>query len=189
MLHVPVGAQSFGLTTPSWGTTRPAAANGTSVTPGTSSEGSWTAVGSALSYDGFGLLININSAFTASTPRNYVVDIGFDPAGGTSFTETIRDLLAGGATTYAAGGGCWYYFPIYIPAGTAIGARAQGTNATALRVGWLVMQRPMNPSMVRKGSFCETIGLTAGAIVGTAVTAGTTSEGSWTSIGSTTNRL
>jgi hypothetical protein len=47
----------------------------------------------------------------------------------------------------------------------------------------------MNPMQFRKGSFTETIGLTAGAIVGTAVTPGTTSEGAWTSLGTTVNRL
>lgn len=189
MLHVPVGAGSFCLMTPSYGTTRPAPGLGTTVTPGTASEGSWATVQSALAQDAYGIMVCINSAFTSATPRNYVVDIGADPAGGTSYSAIITDLLAGGATALDVGGGVWYYFPLFIPAGSTIGARAQGTNASTMKVFTSCFQLPMNPSQVRKGSFTETVGITPGAILGTSVTPGTSSEGSWTSIGTTVNRL
>jgi hypothetical protein len=187
MLHVPVGANTYGLTLPSWGTTRPAAANGTAVTPGTGSEGSWAQLGSDLADDAFGILININSNSASSASRNTVVDIGIDEAGGTSYTERISNLLCGGAPAYSAGGsGAWYYFPLFIPAGSAVAARGQGTVATAFRVGAMFMQRPANPSMIRKGSFVETLGISGTA--GTSITVGTTSDGSWTSVGTLTNR-
>lgn len=187
MLHVPVGANSFGLTLPSWGTTRPAAANGTSVTPAVGSKGSWAQLGSDLVDDTYGLLININSNSASAASRNTVVDIGVDEAGGTSYTVRIPDLLAGGAPTYSTGGsGQWYYFPLFIPAGSSVAARSQGSVTTAHRVGCVHLQRPMNQSSVRVGSYVEALGITAPA--GTSVTPGTTSEGTWTSIGTTTNR-
>lgn len=189
MLHVPVGSGSFNSMIASYGTTRPAAAMGTSVTPGTASKSAWVQVQSALANAAYGILININSAFTASTPRNLAVDIGVDLAGGSSYTTVIANLLAGGATTYSAGGGVWFYFPLFIPAGATIAARALQTNASTIRVLTQCLAQPMNPSQVRKGSFCESIGITEGAIVGTTVTSGTTSEGSWTSLGTTANRL
>lgn len=188
MLHVPVGANSFGLTLPSWGTTRPAAANGTSVTPGTGAYGTYAQVGSDLVDDAYGLLININSNSASAASRNTVVKIGIDPAGGTTYTDRITGLLAGGASTYAVtGGGVWYYFPLFVPAGAAIAAAAFGTVTTALRVGIIALQRPANPALVRCASYAETLGITGTA--GTSVTPGTTSEGAWTSIGTTARRL
>jgi hypothetical protein len=47
--------------------------------------------------------------------------------------------------------------------------------------------RPSNPSQIRKGSFVEAVG--ASNPNGTALTSGTTSEGSWTLLGTTVNRL
>lgn len=188
MLHVPVGGQTFGMTTPSWGTTRPAAANGTSVTPAVGSKGSWAQLGSDLTQDCYGILININSNSASAASRNTTVDIGIDRAGGTSYVVEIADLLAGGSAPYNIGGaGQWFYFPMFIPAPAAIAARAQGTVTTAIRVGCVLLQQPMNPSMFRKGSFVETLGITAPN--GTAITPGTTSEGAWTSLGTTTKRL
>jgi hypothetical protein len=143
-------------------------------------------LGSDLVNDTYAIMININSANTSGTARNYIVDIGVDLAGGTSYTAVIDDLLAGGASSYTVSAGVWYYFPLFIPAGAAVAARARGTNATAIRVGAIFMQRPSNPSQFRKGSFVETVG--ANGIVGTAVTSGTTNKGSWTSLGTTTKR-
>lgn len=188
MLHVPVGANSFGLALPSWGTTRPAAANGTAVTPGSGTKGSWVQLGSDLVDDCYGILININSNTASAASRNTVVDIGVDLSGGTSYTVLIADLLCGGAVTYTTGGGgVWYYFPLLIPSGAAIAARAAGSVTTAIRVGAVFSQQPYNPSMIRKATFTETLGITGQA--GVSVTPGTTSEGSWTSIGTTTSRL
>lgn len=188
MLHVPVGANSFCLTTPSWGTTRPAAANGTSVTPSTSGYGTAVQLGADLTFDAYGILININSNSASNASRNTIVKIVVDEAGGTSWSDRITGLLAGGASTYVvSGSGQWYFFPIFIPAGAAVAAAAYGTVTTAIRVGAVFLQKPSNPSMVRKGSLVETIGVSGTA--GTSFTPGTTSEGAWTLLGTTTNRL
>ena len=187
MLHVPTGANTFCLTTPSWGTTRPASANGTSVTPAVGSKGAYVQLGSDLTEDAYGILINMNTNFGSAASRNTVVDIGIDPAGGTSYSVAIANLLCGGSAAYTRnGGGNWYYFPLFIPAGSAIAARAQGSVTTAIRVGCVTFSRPANPASIRKGSFVETIGITAPE--GVVVVPGTTSEGAWTLIGTTTLR-
>jgi len=190
MLHVPVGANTYGVTLPSWGTSRPAAANGTAITPAAGSYGSWAQVGSDLTADAYGILININSNYTASASRNTVVDIGVDPAGGSSYTARIAGLICGNADSYTSAGrsgcGVWYYFPLFIPANSSVAARGHSTVATAFRVGIIVMQRPSNPAMIRKGSFVETLGVSGNQ--GTAITPGTTAESSWVSIGTTTKR-
>lgn len=185
MLHVPVGANSYSLTTPSWGTTRPAVANGTAVTPATAAYGAWAALGTALTSDAYGILININSNAGSAASRNTVTKIGVDYAGGTAYTDLITGLLSGGAGAYNIIGQ-WYFFPVFIPAGSTLAAAGRGSVTTAYRVGSIVSQRPSNPSAIRKGSFVETIGI--GTTAGVTITPGTTADGAWTTIGTTTKR-
>jgi hypothetical protein len=132
-------------------------------------------------------MVNINSNAGSTASRNTLVKIGVDTSGGTSYVDVIPDLICGGAAPYnVSGGGVWYYFPIFIPAGSRVGAVARGSVTTAIRVGMMAMERPANPSMIRKGSFVESIGISGNT--GTSVTSGTTSEGAWTLLGATTLR-
>lgn len=187
MLLVPTGAQAFGAVQRST-TARPAAAFGTSLTSATGSKGSWASIFTASS-DSYGILININGNNASSLTRETVLDIGIDTAGGTSYTVRIPDLICGGAVAYTvAPGGLWYYFPLFIPAGAQVAARSQSTAAAAFRVYVQLFQRPPNPAMIRTGSFVEALGL--GTLPsGTAIVPGTTAEGSWTLMGTTTKRL
>lgn len=186
MLHVPVGANSFGAVVPNV-TGRPAAAFGTAVTPTANSEGAWTQIFSATSWDSFGILVNVNSNTGSAASRNTVLDIGIDEAGGTSYIERVSDLVCAGASAYNLGGsGVWYYFPLFIPAGSSIAVRGNSTVATAFRVYAQLMQKPANPAMVRKGSFVETLGVSGNA--GTVFVPGATFEGAWTLVGTTTKR-
>jgi hypothetical protein len=186
MLHVPVGTNTFGLTQASWGTTRPAAANGTVVTPVVGSKGSWAQLISSVTADAYGVLVNINSNSASAANRNSVVDIGIDESGGTSYAVAIPDLLGGAVGAYTVVG-VWYYFPLFVPAGSRIAARAQSTVTNAFRVGCQLFERPSNPAQIRKGGFVEAIGVSG--VSGTSVTGGTTTEGAWTSLGTTTERL
>jgi hypothetical protein len=196
MLYVPLGGRSYGSKTASWGTTRPSSNNGTSVTPGTgTTKGSWASLITATTSDSHNILININSNFGSAASRTTVVDIGWDESGGTSYTQRIPNLLAGGAAPYsstgtAAGTGCgiWYSFPISIPLGSRIAARALGSVATAIRVGVVLDGEIRRQDMSRCGSFVEAIGITETAQVGVTVTSGTTSEGAWTSLGTTSKK-
>lgn len=187
MLHVPVGSNTFGGVTNSWGTTRPGTTWGTSITPGSGAKGSYAAVvGTALSFDAYGVLLVVYGSGGSAASRNYLMDVGYDPAGGTSYTVLLPDLLVGGSiamNTAGTTGGIWYYFPIFVPSGSKVGARAQGADTTAFRVGIQLMQQPVNPAQIRKGSFVEAYGISGNT--GTSVTLGTTSEGAWTQIGTT----
>ena len=188
MLHVPVGSNSFGLMVPSWGTTRPANSYGTSVTAGTSDFGSWVNILSALGSDAYGLMVMIGSASGSGASRQVVVNIGVDEAGGSSYVTKIPSLLGGASPTYlVATGGSWYFFPLYVPAGSTIGAQAYSSIALSPRVAVVSYEKPPNPAMIRKGSFVEAIGVSGNN--GTSVTMGTTSEGSWQSLGTTSRRL
>jgi hypothetical protein len=186
MLFVPAGANSFGNVQFSMGTTRPGTNYGTTVTPAIGSKGAWAEVISSLTDETYGLLICVNSNTTTNNSRNTVIDIGVGAAA--SEIVLIPDLIGGNASNYnTGGGGVWYYFPVSIPAGTRVSARAQSTVTTALRVFAQAFQRPLQPSMLKRAAFVEAIG-TGTLPNGTDVTSGTTNKGAWTLLGTTTQR-
>lgn len=190
MLFVPFGAD-FQKIVSSHGTTRPAASFGAVVTPGASNVyGSYATIltGANNTDDSYGILINANSNAVTTAARDTIMTIGLDAAGGTTFTTFIADLLVSCAGPYVAGKGCgiWYFFPVFIKAGSTIGAKASVNNATAgtLACNVRLLCQPRHPDAVRVGSFVDTFGIETSTSSGTAVTAGTTSEGAWTQLGS-----
>lgn len=170
--------------------TRVAAAQGTSLTPGNNTYGSYAAILSALSDDTYWIEININSGATAAAARDMLVTIGVDPAGGTSYTDTINHLLGSCASAYQSGstpcGGIWYRFPLRIRAGSTVAAKASVNNATVgtVSVAMKAWGRPSRPELVRVGSFVRTFGETTASSRGTTVTPGGASEGSYVQLGS-----
>lgn len=180
MLGIPGGAFSFG-NVQSNVTTQPTNTVGTVITPVVGSKGAWAEVFASLANDTYGLMIQVHNSATSAANRTYAIDIGVGAAG----TETviIPDLIGSSAATMDARGGLWYYFPVFIPAGSRVAARAQGSVTTTVRVNVRAYQQPSNPAMVRTCGYVEELGLTG--VVGTAVTGGTTAEGAWTLIGTT----
>ena len=194
MLHVP-NNPSFGYVTGNTLTTRPAAVMGTSITPGLSnSYGSYTEILSDanVTRDCYGMMLNFNSGSFATEPRDQLVTIGIDTAGGTSYVNFIPHLIAACASAYGEGtGGHWYYFPIYVPAGSAIAAKAQvnhGSNARSLSCQIWLYGAPKNISGLVYGHGVEALGVDTATSAGTAITAGAASEGTWTSLGTTTKK-
>jgi hypothetical protein len=185
MLYVPIGTNTFSNNQFSFGTTRPSNTNGTSLTPVTTDAYGTAGALGTLSFDSYGILININSNTNTNTARRSAVKIIADGV------DIITNLLAGDASQFFNAGGVYYYFPIFLPAGTVLTAAARGSVTTAFRVGAQYFQKPLNPSQIRAGGYVETLGVTVGAGTagGVAITPGTTSEGAWTLIGQTTQRL
>jgi hypothetical protein len=135
------------------------------------------------------VLININSFSTSAAAKDTLVTIGVDAAGGTTYTDTIPTLI-GSCSGGTVAGGIWYYFPLWIRAGSSIAAKAQVNNATA-GTGRVYMQlfgRPKRPEMVRVGSYVDAFGISTATSAGTAITPGTTSEGAWTQLGAATTK-
>lgn len=170
---------------------RPAGtAQGVIITPGNNTYGSYTEVVSdtLITQDCYGILINFNSGATSAAIRNMLVTIGIDPSGGTSYSDWINHLIASCCPPMGTGtSGIWYYFPIYIKAGTAIAAKASVNNATVgtVRCNIWVFGAPSDPHNLVYGQGVETIGAVTASSQGTAVTPGTTSEGTWASLGTT----
>lgn len=161
-----------------------AASYGTSITPGANdAKGSYTQLLTALSDDCYGVVVGITGAAVSANAKPALVDIGADPAGGSSYSIIIPDLN-GSATrgwTSALVTGIWYYFPLYVKAGSSLGARAQVGNATAgtIRVFVKLFGRPTHPENLKFGTYVDAIGVDSANSRGTAVTAGNGSKGSY----------
>lgn len=185
MLFVPIGTNTFAANQFSWGTTRPSATNGTSVTPVTTDAYGTPAALGTLSFDSYGILININSNTGTNAARRSAIKIIADGV------DIITELIASDAAQFYIAGGLYYYFPIFLKAGTVVEVAARGSVTTAFRVGAQYFQKPLNPAQIRKGAYVETLGVTVGAatVNGTTITPGTTNEGAWTLVGQTVQRL
>lgn len=167
--------------------TRPANAFGTSITPGNNSYPAYTEIMADTSDEAFLLEVNINANDVLTAARDTIVTLGFDFGGGTTYGDmTISDLLGSCATGFVSGAGILgigvtYRFPVRIPAGTAIAAKASVNNATVGTLSiWLkLFCQPSRPELVRAGTFVRTYGATTASSSGTAITPGTTSDGSY----------
>lgn len=162
---------------------------GTSITPVVGSKGNWTALVSAANCanDVYGIRIWVTNGNTSGGIRNICLDIGVDTAGGTNYSVVIPDILCSQASN-AVDGGQWFYFPIFVKAGSTIAARAQSSHTTAFRTSIYIYGRPSKPEALAVGQYCETIGATPP--VGVSVTPGNSNAwGDWTSIGTTSQAL
>jgi hypothetical protein len=170
-----------------------------STTPGTTvtanatanNEGAWTQLLSATSDDIYWFALTVCNVAGAAAYRSIWLDIGVDNAGGTSYTAIINNLLASSANTSAlAGGGLVFYFPLFIKKGSTVAARIQSNTISQTAV--VVIEgfgKPNYPHLVQSGTFSETIGIGT-APAATAFTPGNSgTNGSWASIGTTTNDM
>lgn len=192
MLYVPVGPD-FQWYYSNTLTTQPSAAFGTAVTPGTTAGvyGSWAQVASAanIAQDVYGVFICFNNSATSAATRNILCEMGVDNAGGTSYIPVIPYLAAGNASAYnAVTGGIYYYFPLYIKSGSSIAFRAMSNSSSAVSVSVFFYGQPRRPDGMRVGAYVDAFGFDTTNRTGTAVTMGTTSEGSWVQLGTATTR-
>jgi len=187
MLLNPVG-NFFNWKYTNW-TTPSSSSAGTSVIPGASNaEGAWTQIASAanIAQDVYCIWIMVSSGSSSSNQKDHLLDIGVDPAGGTSYTAIINNIVCGQSTP-AFNGGKQFVFPIFIKAGSSVAVRVQGSNATAgtVRVSMYFYGQPTNPEAVLVGQYSETVGTITGS-AGVAFTPGNAADGVWASLGVTT---
>jgi hypothetical protein len=171
----------------------PSANPGTSVVPGASNaEGTYTALATSgnVSQDVYGIYIKVADGSTSAAAKNHLLDLGVDPAGGSSYIAIISNLVCGASAGTTTPGGKWFYFPIFIKAGSSIACRIQGSNATAgtVRVSIALYSSPSRPEVLGVGTFSETIGTITNSN-GVSFTPGNAADGAWVSLGTTTNPL
>ncbi len=191
-LWVPTGSGDFCWKVANTDALRPARGYGTLITASGSAntKGSYATCLSALAFDAYGIFIRCSDIFwDAATATDTLVDVGVDPTGGTSFSVVIPDLYFSGTSALIHGPGMSYYFPLYIKAGSSIGLRMASpktSNTASAQVR--VYGKPRDPKSVKAGSYVTSFGVTSASSTGTAVTAGTTSEGAWTQLGANTTK-
>lgn len=167
-------------------------APGIAVTPGASdTEGSWTQIATSANIANDAWFIAMYAGYTNATgvDTSCFVDIGVDPAGGTTYTAVASNFICGQAgpiTTFSPE----FILPLHIPAGSSVAVRAQSVLASpsAARAAMCFFGSPSNPEVVWKGYVCETLGTVTGT-TGTAFTPGTAAWGSWVSMGTCANDL
>jgi len=165
---------------------------GTSVTLAASDgAGTWTeiaAAGSVTAEIQYMHLMIGNFPASGAT-RTARIDLGYDPAGGTSYTALFTNWVCGAAGSVIASHGKALHFPCSIPAGSSIAVRggkaAAGT--TTARVWAHLYGKPSRPELWRKAAYSETVGTLTGS-VGPGFTPGNASWGSWASLGTTTKK-
>ena len=190
LAHQGSSATFFGYD--NWGS-NPSATPGTSVVPGASNaEGSWTQIASSgnIAEDIYGLYLQIFAGATSANQKSHLLDIGVDPAGGTSYVAIISNLVCGSSPTLAQAGNREFYFPFFIKAGSSVAVRIQGSNATAgtVRVAAKFYGKPSKKQLLPVGYYSETIGTITNSS-GVSFTPGNASDGSWVDLGATTKPL
>lgn len=168
--------------------TTPSTTPGVAVTPGSGSEGSYVqlASGANLAQDCYGIRLWFVAGNTTGTIRDILADIGLDPAGGTSYSQIggIDNIFVPQSAS-AVNSGRWFYFPLFIKAGTSVGVRGQANSTSTFRCAAWFFGRPTYPENIAVGQYAETIGVSGNG--GTPYTNGNSAAwGSWTSLGTTT---
>ena len=171
---------------------------GVGVTAGTSSaDGTAVTLMPALAHDCEYLWLAVSGLGTSNSANAALMDVLIDPAGGTSWTELISDLIVGFTTTilYNATGAAIplsYHFPLWLPAGASLGARIRMQSASApssTRVLAAGFGGNKNPASWWCGQKVETIGtFDAANSLGQLHTPGASGAfSSWTNLGSLTS--
>ncbi len=164
---------------------------GVSVTPAQNAYDAYAQViaGSSVTDECQEIEIHISGIGASTAARDGMVTIGFDLAGGTSYTDKIVDLVCGPAARTGGGDGqecVKFMFPLRVPAGCSIGAKASVNSATltAIRVKCVLRGRPTHPEHIWVGNFVTTFGADITTSAGTAITPGGASDSAWLQLGS-----
>lgn len=177
------------------GSAVPASQHGqTFVAGNTNADGTVSTLLSALAHDVHFLVVGIGGISATGANSNALIDILSDPAGGTSWGSFIDDLACGFTPILgtSAALNSWYYFPIYIKAGTSLAVRARTAHTGDITTGMIAAYafgNPTRPGMWWCGSKVETLGAAPASSAGSTIPPGTSSNwGSWTSVGTSSGR-
>ena len=169
---------------------------GTNLASGSSNaDGTAASVLSALAQDIQYLIVGVAGlGVTTNEQNSCLVDILVDPAGGTSWADLVSDIACGARpaqTAVAITMHTWFYFPLFVKAGSSIGAQCRKSGATA-STGCVIMYaygQPKRPGMWWCGQGVETLGNVAASSRGTSFTPGNTgAAGTYATMGTSTKR-
>jgi hypothetical protein len=151
-------------------------------------------LGAALTHDVELLYIGLHTFRLSGSNGSALLDIMIDAAGGTNWSVLIPNLLAGWTNSTNMNNGIGtarnYYFPIQIPSGATIGARAQTALGSDLNGNVVIyaVGGNTNPGGWWAGTSVEAIGIDAANSIGQMHTCGNSGAySSWTSLGDVTS--
>lgn len=167
----------------------PSTSVGTSVTP-SGSGGNWTRVRTAaeVSEDVECIFLCIGSTSSSGANRLVSVDVGVDPAGGSSYSTVLSRLLCGKANTIYNTGGTKFVFPLRIKAGSSIAVRGLSNYTTSFYVIIKLYGKRGRSGVFPVGTYSQTIGYSSAA-TGTSFTPGANNYGGYYTLGTTTKDL
>lgn len=183
----------MGLMVPKWGFQHHASrwtqlgvtgnsAAGLSITSGAANtKGSTSGILSAVDFDVHCIAIAFSGNNSSGVIRSSLVDIMFDPAGGTSWNVLVNNILTGQliGLGQSASHQHIYIFPLYVKSGASFGARHQNSTASvAMPMHMWVWGEPTRPELWWCGSAVETLGANTGTSLGTSIQPG---NGAWSS--------
>jgi len=148
--------------------------------------GSYTVIDVA-DYDSYGIKIEINSVSANATSNNGKMQIAISADGSTNWAPLVTDLIYGNAGGYNSNANLFspiiHFLPFFIPAGWSIGVRAQVSSSKNyhVKVDW--QYRSVSSLGLSLYSYSFTMGVSG--VVGVAIVPGTSSRGSWVSLGTT----
>jgi len=142
-----------------------------------------------VTFDVYDIYIMISGigATGAGANRQALIDIGVDNADAGSFTTLIENLVCGNAGAITGTSTnippVIYRFPLFIKAGTQIGARGQisdGLDLAGVGIHVSLIGDPNHPELARAGSYVTTFGAVTASSRGTGITPGTSgAEGAY----------
>lgn len=149
-------------------------------------------VSKTLPFDCHYLVISLSNMAFSTDNGQVLLDILVDRAGGTSWSTLISDLACGftAAIGTTAAMPVFFHFPIWIPAGSMLGAQARTRGGgTSGRIFAWVYGTPSRPDAWWCGTAVESLGVDASISQGTDLTypGSANNWGSWTNVGSTTS--
>lgn len=152
-----------------------------SATPHT--KGSWVQLAASAGFDVYLVGVTTRDMTSNGVDTSALLDIGIDTAGGSSYTAVIPNILVGHSN---ADDGRTVWFPIYIPAGSSVGARMQcivGSQTGRVGVQMLGGINPNNPRRFR--SSITTYGITEASSSGVSPPnpSATNTKSTWQNVG------
>lgn len=152
-------------------------------------KGSWVSQITTANFDVYFVAVLIADSFVSTADSRTLADIGYDPAGGTSYTVVVPNILVGGASS-AVFSPKTFYCPVFIPKGSQIATRIQSVVVSnSVRIGLVLVgglhadqERPHRGAIQDYGTNTATSGGTAMA------DAAIDTKGAWTQLGADTTR-
>lgn len=180
---------AFNYSADNWTAATPSGAPGTTL-PEVSAVDTMTdpvtaCIATPTAQDCYAIGVYVYGTTSTGVDTSALMDIMYDPAGGTSWSILIPKLIVGFLGNINSG----YWFPLYVPKGSSIGARWQCVTDTTVTPGVVITLwgGPSRPGFWY-GTNITAVGATTTGSQGVDVNPGSTGTyGAWASVGGTTN--